>query len=137
MIYKKKCFPLSYILDYDLPIEEFGLSMETAFLALYESRRKRRQKLKAEALTDAKQMAALLRKHFEFESLYLYGSILSDTFKPGSDLDLVIKGMRIEDFFKAYALLLKESRFPVDLKPFEDLADGFKAGIQERGMRIG
>lgn len=111
--------------------------METAFLAFYESRRKRRQQVMAEAITDAKQLAALLRKHFKFESLYLYGSILSDTFKPGSDLDLVIKGMRIEDFFKAYALLLKESRFPVDLKPFEDLTDEFKAGIQERGMLIG
>ena len=111
--------------------------METAFLAVYESRRKRRQRVKAEAVTAAKQLAALLRKKFKFESLYLYGSILSDTFQGGSDLDLIIKGMRIEDFFKAYALLLKESRFPVDLKPFEELTDEFKAGIQERGMRIG
>ena len=111
--------------------------METAFLAFYEYRRKRRQRVKAEALTDAKQLAALLRKKFKFESLYLYGSILSDTFQPGSDLDLVIRGMRIEDFFKAYAVLLKESRFSVDLKPFEALTDEFKAEIQERGMRIG
>jgi predicted nucleotidyltransferase len=111
--------------------------MKTAFLAFYESRRKRRQQVKNEALADAKQLAVLLRKHFKFESLYLYGSILSDTFMSGSDLDLVIKGMRIEDYFKAHALLLKESRFPVDLKPFEDLTDEFKAGIQERGMLIG
>jgi len=106
-------------------------------LAYCESRKKRRQKLKSEALIDAKQLAALLRKHYKFEALYLYGSILSDNFTRGSDLDLVIKGMRIEDFFKAYALLLKESRFTVDLKPFEDLTDEFKTGIQERGMRIG
>jgi len=118
-------------------MEELGLSVETAFLAFYESRRKRRQQVKTGAINDAKQLAGLLRKHFEFESLYLYGSILSDTFWPGSDLDLVIKGMRIEDFFKAYALLLKESKFPVDLKPFEDLTDEFKAGIQERGLLIG
>ena len=111
--------------------------METAFLAFYESRRKRHHHLKAEALTDAKQLAALLRKHFKFDSLYLYGSILSDRFRPGSDLDLIVKGMRIRDFFKAYAMLIKESRFPVDLKPFEDLPDEFKARILEQGMFIG
>jgi predicted nucleotidyltransferase len=111
--------------------------LETGFLTVYGSRRKRHQQVRAEALADANKLAALLRKHFKFESLYLYGSILLDTFQSGSDLDMIIKGMPIKDFFKAYALLIKKSSFPVDLKPFEDLTDEFKARIQERGMRIG
>jgi predicted nucleotidyltransferase len=111
--------------------------LETAFLSIYESRRKRRQQVKAEALGDAKKLAGLLRRDFIFESLYLYGSLLSDAFHSGSDLDMIIKGMPIEDFFKAYAMLLKKSSFPVDLKPFEALTDEFKARIEERGMRIG
>jgi predicted nucleotidyltransferase len=112
-------------------------TMATSFLAVYETRRKRVQQLKSEALADARKLAALLRNSYQFDSLYLYGSILSETFRPGSDLDLIIKGICPQDFFKAYALLLKESRLPVDLKPFEDLSDDFKAGILERGMLLG
>jgi len=34
---------------------------------------------------------------------------------------LAIEGLKEEEFLRVYALFLKSSRFPIDLKPFEDL----------------
>lgn len=111
--------------------------MPTAFLSLLEKRKKNRKVSKKEAVDEVERLASLLRKKFHFESLYLAGSLTTDTFHGHSDLDLIIKGMSIKDFFKAYALLLKESRRPVDLKPFEDLTPDFQHKILEGGIRIG
>lgn len=111
--------------------------MPTALLSLLEERKNQQNTLKKGAMAEVKRLSSLLKKRFGFEALYLGGSLFTDKFRIGSDLDLIIKGMKIEDFFKAYALLLRESRHPVDLKPFEDLGLDFKKKILEGGMRVG
>ena len=62
---------------------------------------------------------------------------MTDNFRSHSDVDMVVKGLRVEDFFKAHAFLIKESRYEIDLKPFEDLTDDFKEQVLRRGMKVG
>ena len=100
-------------------------------------REKKNILLKQEALIEVKRLVSLLRERFDFESLYIFGSLVYGKFGRHSDIDMSVTGMKIEDFFKAYALLIKESKFDVDLKPFEDLTDDLKQKILSKGQRIG
>ena len=88
-------------------------------------------------MTEAHRLGALLRQRFEFETLFVVGSLASGRFSRHSDMDLVIKGMKTEDFFKAYALLIRESLYSIDLKPYEDLTAMFQADIQKEGIKVG
>ena len=111
--------------------------MATEFLSFLGKRKKELNAPREDALAEVKRLASLLRKNFNFESLYLTGSLTAGSFRRDSDLDLIVKGMSTKDFFKAYALLLKESRHPIDLKPFEDLTPDFQQTIITGGTRIG
>lgn len=93
--------------------------------------------LKQDAMEEAQRLASLLKDRFKFEAIYLHGSLLSGRFRRHSDIDMIIKGLRMEDFFKAYALLIKESKYEIDLKPFEDLKEDFKESVLAKGMKIG
>jgi hypothetical protein len=53
--------------------------------------------------------------------IYMVSAIKDRSFAPWSDIDLAIEGLKDEKFLEVYALFLKNRRFPVDLKPFEDL----------------
>jgi len=109
-------------------------------MALLEIIREREERLRAfreDALKEAKRLASLLRERYDYEALFLHGSILTNKFRMNSDIDMVIKGLRVEDFFKAYALLLRESQYKIDLKPFEELDETFQKGLQTKGLKIG
>jgi predicted nucleotidyltransferase len=99
-------------------------------------REKKKEVLRLEAIADVQRLVSLLRKRFQFESIYICGSILTDNFSSHSDIDMVVKGLRVEDFFKAHAFLLKESRYEIDLKPFEDLTEDFREKVLTRGMKV-
>lgn len=105
--------------------------------AVLKEREKKKEVLRLEAIAEVQKLVSLLRKRFQFESIYICGSILTDNFSSHSDIDMVIKGLRVEDFFKAHAFLLKESKYEIDLKPFEDLKEDFKEKILTRGMKVG
>jgi predicted nucleotidyltransferase len=108
------------------------MSLRTVF----KEREKEKKSLRKAAITDVQRLAVLLRKRFQFESLYICGSILTDDFRSHSDIDIVVKGLRVEDFFKAHAFLMKESRYEIDLKPFEDLTEDFREKVLIRGMKV-
>ncbi|MEW6621360.1 MAG: nucleotidyltransferase domain-containing protein [bacterium] len=80
-----------------------------SLIAVLKEREKKTKSLKEDAFKEAKRLASLLRKYYKFEVFYLCGSLLSDKFRRYSDIDIVIKGLKFEDFFKAYAFLIKES----------------------------
>jgi len=108
-----------------------------SLLAILEEREKKAELLREDAMREARRLASLLRRHYDFGTLYLCGSVLSGKFGLHSDLDMVIRGLKMEDFFKAYALLLKESKYKIDLKPFEDLTKDFKKKVLTTGKTIG
>ena len=89
------------------------------------------------AVAEARRLTAFLRKRFEFEAIYLFGSVLSRRFRRRSDLDMAIKGLKPQDFFKAYAFLIRESAYTIDLKPFEDMPEDMQEKIEREGERIG
>jgi predicted nucleotidyltransferase len=104
---------------------------------ILKERKEKIKHLREDALKEAKRLSSLLRGHYEFESLYLCGSILTDRFGFHSDIDIVIKGLRVQDFFKAYAFLIKEGKYEIDLKPFEELTGDFKKKVLTGGIKIG
>jgi predicted nucleotidyltransferase len=74
---------------------------------------------------------------FKFSKIYLFGSVTKDAaLSSWSDIDLAIEGMPGEMYFKAYAFLLKKSRFPIDFKPFEELDALAKEKIRKEGRII-
>lgn len=100
-------------------------------------KKKKRELLKRKAVDEIYRLTSLLKEKFHFESCYIHGSLLSDSFKTHSDIDIVVKGLKISDFFKAYAFLIRHSSYTIDLKPFEDLTDDLKRKILEKGVLIG
>jgi len=105
--------------------------------SVLKEREKKKEVLRQEAIAEVQRLASLLRKRFQFESIYICGSILTNNFSSHSDVDMVIKGLSVEDFFKAHAFLIKECRYEIDLKPFEDLTEDFKEKVLRRGLKIG
>jgi predicted nucleotidyltransferase len=114
-----------------------NLKVSMALITVLKEREKKKMACRQHAVNEVQRLASLLRDHYEFESIYMFGSILTDNFRHYSDIDLVIKGIKINDFFKAHALLIKESSYKIDLKPFEDLTEDFKKKVLSRGIRIG
>ena len=108
-----------------------------SLLVLIKERTKKVEARRQEAIIEARRLVLLLREKFTFQSLYLVGSILSSKFRLYSDIDMVIEGLKLEYFFKAHALLLKESTFDIDLKPFEDLSDDYQKKVLSGGLKIG
>lgn len=100
-------------------------------------REMKQKRLREDAVAEARRLASILKKRFKFESVYIYGSILTDNFRSHSDIDMVITGLPENEFFKAHALLIKESYYKIDLKPFEDLSDDFRKKVLTGGMKIG
>jgi predicted nucleotidyltransferase len=107
---------------------------ETGYIALFKKRKAEKEKLRESALKEAGRLSAFLREHFEFDALYLIGSVVKGKgFHFHSDIDLVIKGLKKEFFLKALALLIRSSAFPVDLKPWEELDPESRKRVEEEG----
>ncbi len=88
---------------------------------------------------EAYRLARLLEREngLEFTRIFLWGSTVSSKpLSPWSDIDLVIEGLRPSVFYKAYAVLLKHSDFPIDLKPMEDLDKSIKNRVRKEGEVI-
>jgi len=104
------------------------------YLVLLQQRESQKMNLRKEALREAERLSSLLKEKFEYETLYLIGSVLKDRgFRLHSDIDLVIKGLKADAFFKALAFLIKKGSFPIDLKPWEELDAESKVRVEEEG----
>jgi predicted nucleotidyltransferase len=105
------------------------------YLKLIREQEEKRETLRKEALEEAKKLGRLLRENFEFETLFLIGSVLKEKhFTRYSDIDFVIKGLKSEMFFKVLAFLMSNSIFDVDLKPYEELDEDSKLKIEKEGL---
>lgn len=105
------------------------------FSILLEEKEKRKERQRSAALLEAKRLSTLLSQRFSYERLYVFGSALRDRgFSGHSDIDLVIKGLNSDLFLKAYAFLIKESDFSIDLKPWELLDGQIRERVEREGM---
>lgn len=104
------------------------------YIALLRKKELQKKNLREVALKEAERLSALLKKEFEYEILYLIGSVIKGkSFSRHSDIDFVIRGLKKELFFKAFALLIKNSTFDIDLKPWEELSADSKAKVEKEG----
>jgi len=111
------------------------VSFGMGFSILLEGREKRKEGRRSMALQEAKRLSYVLAQRFPYEKLYLFGSALrGGRFSGHSDIDLIIKGLDGDLFLKAYALLMKESVFSIDLKPWELLEGQVRAKVEREGL---
>lgn len=108
-----------------------------SLVTMLKERDEKRKKLRQDVIKEVSRLVSVLKKRYSFDSVYIYGSLLTDKFSFHSDIDLVIKGLKKEDFFKAYALLLKESVYRIDLKPFEDMPVEMQEKVLLKGKEVG
>ena len=109
------------------------------FSVLLERREKERETHRQEVIGGVRQASQALRKKFKFDEMRAFGSLVSGKFDRHSDIDLSIKGLPSELYFKAYAFLLHALAFrhELDLKPYEDLDESMRRKIDEEGLPVG
>ncbi len=79
----------------------------------------------------------MVEKGFRFHKCYLWGSVVKDKpLAPWSDIDLVIKGLDPKAFFQLYSLILSNTTFSVDMKPYEDIDEFSKNKLEQAGVVI-
>lgn len=64
---------------------------------------------------------------------WLIGSLSADTFGAGSDVDIVVEGMRLADQPRIWDALSLGLRAQVDLLRFEELEPSFQRRVVEEG----
>ena len=107
------------------------------YVSILEEKEQGRKNRRETALTEAQRLSALLRREFEYAALYLIGSVLTGRgFRCQSDIDFVIKGLKKDLFLKALALLMKNSSFAIDLKPWEDLTPDSRSKVEREGRTL-
>ena len=109
--------------------------MKTYLEKLKERRKVVTDVFRSDLKDEAQRLVHLLEaKGFKFRRVYLFGSVIKDkSLSAWSDIDLAIEGLEEAMFYKAYACLLKNSNFPVDLKPFEELQVSLREKVKKEG----
>lgn len=104
------------------------------YIDLLEKKAREKELLRKKALQEAEHLSTLLKEKFEFESLFLIGSVIKEKgFHHHSDIDFVIKGLKTESFFKALSLLISNSTFDIDLKPYKELDQEHRMIVEKEG----
>ena len=119
---------------------------ETELAEYKKSWHKRKQKEKVDlerrfkrARKLAQECAKKLRKEYDAVAVYLIGSaVFSKRFNPRSDIDLMVKGLPDEKYFKAlkdcWDLLPPD--LELDLIPWEDAPEKLKKKALENGEKL-
>ncbi len=97
---------------------------------------------KSEIIDKVKDYSVLLKKHLNFEKIYLYGSYAKNIYHPDSDIDVAIVVNHIEgDFFSIHPLLWKlrreiDDRIEPILIERKNDKSGFLQEIEKTGIEI-
>ena len=80
-------------------------------------------------------MKTFAREYPGIEVVYIVGSLNNPAFyRSESDIDIVVKGLSIEDTLKAALFLEKKVKSSLDLIPWEDLKN--RDNVLKKGMKI-
>lgn len=97
---------------------------------------------KNEVISKVKQYKLLLRKYFNFDTMYLFGSYARDNFREDSDIDVAVIVSNISgDFFSVNPLLWKlrrqiDDRIEPVLIDRNNDRSGFLEEIKRNGIEI-
>jgi predicted nucleotidyltransferase len=85
-------------------------------------------------IREAERLSHLLAENFEVEAIYLFGSLVwGDVWTKETDIDLAVRGLPPEQYFKAMGFLERESSFPTDLVEIANVSDYLQHRILTEG----
>ena len=87
---------------------------------------------------DIKKAVEILKEHGAKE-VYVFGSIANGKFNENSDIDIAIKGISEEEFYKVASVLMFELENEIDLIDLDDKEDRFSQMILKTGglLKVG
>lgn len=98
---------------------------------------RRREEFLQGAMDKAKRIAQELIKVFPDVEVWLFGSLTSDLYELNSDIDLAIKGLREEDYFKALKIAEEiAANMSVDLVQVEYAPETLLKKIKREGVSL-
>ena len=87
----------------------------------------------AEAARQSLGRAVEILKGHGATRVILFGSLCSESFHPGSDIDLAVEGIPRSAWTRAFADLMMSLDHPVDLKPLEEIDARFREELLRKG----
>jgi len=105
--------------------------------AIIEAEEKQKCTFYQNARLKAEQIACSLKKEFTGVEVYLFGSLATELYKCDSDIDIAVKGLKEEDFYKAYRIAEDIAEpIPIDFIQVEFCEEHLRKRIQEEGLKL-
>lgn len=101
----------------------------------------RRRRYTERAWQEARRLAGVLMREFGATSVWVFGSLAGDrlgrkVFRLDSDIDLAVRGIPPEMFFRAYGRIMGASDFSIDLVDVDACAPQLQKVILEEGIPL-
>ncbi len=109
------------------------------YRSIWEERKAEEERKRALALEKARAVAKTLKEKYNVKETILFGSLLwrPDFLWRGTDIDLLVKGLKSKEYFEALADISSISLpFHVDLIPFEKAWPFIKERALKEGLRL-
>jgi predicted nucleotidyltransferase len=113
--------------------------INTEYHSIWEARKAEEKRKRDSAIEKAKVVAKALKERYDVKEVILFGSLIwrPDFFWKGTDIDLLVKGLKDERYFKALADISAISHpFNIDLIPFEKAWPSVKERALKEGLRL-
>lgn len=95
----------------------------------------RQGRLRAAMYGEALRLGRLAAARFEFRRLYLFGSVTRNLrLSAWSDIDLAVEGLPTDDYWSLVGMLNADAKYPVDLKPLDDIVPSAREEIRVTGV---
>jgi predicted nucleotidyltransferase len=111
----------------------------TEYHSIWEEREAEERRKRDLAIEKAKVVAKTLKEKYKVKETILFGSLLwrPDFFWEGTDIDLLVKGLKDEKYFEALGDISAISHpFHIDLIPFEKAWPSVKRRALKEGLRL-
>ncbi len=106
--------------------------------ALNKRNAEKNERIRSEAIDRARKVAVLLKEKYGAKRVIIFGSIIRKAYMhEGSDIDLLVEGIRKEDFLHAGFDACAEAKpYDVDLIPIETAHDYIVESAKREGMEL-
>lgn len=95
------------------------------------------ERIRSEAMNKARAVAELLRSRYGAKRVILFGSAVGGYMHEGSDIDLLVEGISVDDFLRAgFDASVAAIPFDVDIIPRERARTEIIAAAEERGVEL-